>query len=97
MARFLDHGLQLLAGMEGDDAAGADRDLPASFRVATGALRLFPGLGSFRTREAGPFSARPSRIAGRPARPSSTSSLAPQNPFFPFMYGELQRIFVPAG
>src|SRR5262245_29047694 len=40
MARFFDHGLQLLAGMEGDDAAGADRNLLARLRVAARALRL---------------------------------------------------------
>src|SRR5919204_6767971 len=40
MAGFLDHGLQLLAGVERDDPAGADRDLFAGLRVAAGALRL---------------------------------------------------------
>src|SRR5882672_12648196 len=40
MAGFLDHGLQLLAGVEGDDAARADRDLFAGLRVAARALRL---------------------------------------------------------
>src|SRR3954465_6518678 len=40
MAGFLDHGLQLLAGVEGDDAARADGDLLAGLGVAAGALRL---------------------------------------------------------
>src|SRR5687768_17029810 len=40
MARLLDHGLELLAGVESDDAAGADRYFLAGLGVASGALRL---------------------------------------------------------
>src|SRR5258708_29152590 len=40
MARLFDHGLQLLAGVERTDAAGADRDLLAGLRVAPRPLRL---------------------------------------------------------
>src|SRR5512134_77659 len=44
MTRLLDHRLQFLAGMEGDDPAGADRDLLAGLRIAAGALRLIAEL-----------------------------------------------------
>src|SRR5690242_1649768 len=40
MPCFLDHGLQLLAGMEGDDAPGADRNFLSGLGIAAGALRL---------------------------------------------------------
>src|SRR5688572_25455108 len=40
MARLLDHGFQFLAGVEGDDAARADRNLLAGLGIAPGALRL---------------------------------------------------------
>src|SRR5678815_3430967 len=40
MACFLDHGLQLLAGVERDDAARADGNLLAGLGVAPRALRL---------------------------------------------------------
>src|SRR5438067_1109642 len=51
MPCFLHQGLQLLAGVEGDDAARADRDLFAGLRVATGALRLVAQLEVAEARE----------------------------------------------
>src|SRR6185503_16718575 len=64
MARFLDHGLQLLAGMEGDHAAGADRNLLAGLRVAAGALRLVAQLEVAEAGELDAFAAleRPSDL-----------------------------------
>src|SRR5688572_4247993 len=40
MARLFDHRLQLLTGMEGDDAAGAYWYFLAGLGIAPGALRL---------------------------------------------------------
>src|SRR3954463_15960705 len=40
MTRFLDHGFQLLASLKGDNAAGADGNLLAGLRIASGTLRL---------------------------------------------------------
>src|SRR5678815_5575397 len=57
MARFLDHGLQLLARMEGDNAAGADGDFLAGLRVAAGALRLVAQLEVAEARELDAFAA----------------------------------------
>src|SRR5256885_16150109 len=51
MPCFLDQGLELLAGVEGDDAPRADRDLFAGLRVATRALRLVAQLEVAETRE----------------------------------------------
>src|SRR5258706_10760872 len=51
MARLLDHGFQLLAGVEGDHAAGADGDLLASLGVASRALRLVAQLEIAEARE----------------------------------------------
>src|SRR5947209_285980 len=44
MARLFHHRLQLLAGVKGDNTAGADRDLLAGLRIAAGTLRLVPKL-----------------------------------------------------
>src|SRR3990172_7865210 len=51
MARVLDHGFQFLTGVEGDDAAGADRDLLAGLGVAARALRLVAQLEVAEARE----------------------------------------------
>src|SRR5258706_15606042 len=51
MARLLTHGLQLLAGVEGNDAAGADRDLLAGLWVAPRALRFVAQLEVAKTGE----------------------------------------------
>src|SRR5207244_545692 len=56
MARLFDHGLQLLAGVESDDAAGADGDLLAGLGVAAGALRL---VAELEVAEAGELDALP--------------------------------------
>ena len=40
MARLLDHGFQFLAGVEGDNPAGADGNLFAGLGIATGTLGL---------------------------------------------------------
>src|SRR4051812_10732631 len=55
MACFLDHGLQLLAGVERDDAARADRDLLAGLRVAARALWLVAQLEVAEARELDAF------------------------------------------
>src|SRR6185503_398509 len=57
MARFLNHGLQLLARMEGDDAAGADGNFLAGLRVAAGALRLVAQLEVAEARKLDAFAA----------------------------------------
>jgi hypothetical protein len=57
MAGFFDHGLQLLAGVEGDDAARADRDFLAGLRVAAGALRLVAQLEVAEARKLDAFAA----------------------------------------
>src|SRR5512135_684926 len=44
MVRRFDHGLQLLARVEGDDAARRDRNLLSGLRIAPGSLRLFAQL-----------------------------------------------------
>jgi len=44
MVRRFDHGLQLLACVEGDDAARSDRDFLTGLGVAPGPLRLFAEL-----------------------------------------------------
>src|SRR5687768_12940965 len=51
MARLFDHRLQLLAGMEGDDPAGADGDFLAGLGVAARALRLVAQLEVTEARE----------------------------------------------
>src|SRR5258706_6430501 len=51
MARLLDHGFQLLAGVEGDDAARADRNLLAGLRIAARPLRLVAQLEIAEARE----------------------------------------------
>src|SRR5262245_48049312 len=56
MARLLDHGLELLAGVEGDDPAGADRDLLAGLGIASGTLRL---VAQLEVAEAGELDALP--------------------------------------
>src|SRR5262245_25322901 len=44
MARLFHHGLQLLAGVESNDAAGADRDFLAGLWIATRPLWLIAQL-----------------------------------------------------
>jgi hypothetical protein len=56
MARLFDHGLELLAGVEGHDAPRADRDLLAGLGVAAGALRLVAQLEVAEAREASTMS-----------------------------------------
>src|SRR5438105_852106 len=57
MAGFLDHGLQLLAGVEGHDAPRADRDLFAGLRVAPRTLGLVAQLEVAEARELDAFAA----------------------------------------
>src|SRR5437867_12594167 len=44
MVRGFDHRLQFLAGVEGDDAPGGDRNFFPGFRIAPGTLRFFAQL-----------------------------------------------------
>src|SRR5215208_3884025 len=57
MAGFLDHRLQLLAGMERHDTAGADRNFLAGLRIAARALRLVAKLKVAEARELDAFAA----------------------------------------
>src|SRR5687767_12988688 len=56
MARFLHHGLELLAGVESHDTAGADGDLLAGLWVASRALWL---VAQLEVTEAGELDALP--------------------------------------
>src|SRR5258706_16284038 len=57
MAGFLDHRLQLLARVEGDNAARADGDFFASLGVAPRTLRLVPQLEGAEAGELDAFAA----------------------------------------
>src|SRR5687768_17160223 len=51
MARLFDHRFEFLAGVESDNAAGADRDLLAGLGVAARTLRLVAELEVAEARE----------------------------------------------
>src|SRR5690348_12735983 len=57
MTRLLDHGLELLAGVESDDATGADGNLLARLGVAPRTLRLVAQLEIAEARELHAFAA----------------------------------------